>query len=60
MRRPVQAQEEEGRQTRPSIQRRDADRREVGKPEIPAVEKSRYSVPHARTVNRHRWMRRES
>ena len=26
----------------------------------PCVEKSRYCVTKARTVNRHRWMRRES
>ncbi len=26
----------------------------------PAVEKSRYRLYHTRTVNRHRWMRRES
>ncbi len=31
--------------------------REVG---IGAVKKSRYCVIRARTVNRHRWMRRES
>ena len=26
----------------------------------PSAEKSRYSVAHTRTVNRHRWMRRGS
>ena len=40
--------------------RRDAERTKVAKCMIPAVEKSRYCVTYARTVNRHRWMRRES
>ena len=33
---------------------------EVGKLVIRTVKKSRYCVICARTVNRHRWMRRES
>ena len=41
-------------------QRRDAERNEVAKPRPLPVEKSRYCVARARTVNRHRWMRRES
>ncbi len=55
-----QAQEVSDRQIRLTSQRRDADRTKVGKHPIPAAEKSRYCVPCARTVNRHRWMRRES
>ena len=42
------------------IRRRDAERTEVAKHPIPAAKKSRYCVARARTVNRHRWMRRES
>ena len=41
-------------------QRRDAERNEVAKMRPLPVEKSRYSVARARTVNRHRWMRRGS
>ena len=41
-------------------QRRDAERNEVAKPRPLPVEKSRYRVARARTVNRHRWMRRGS
>ena len=40
--------------------RRDAERIKVAKSGIRAVEKSRYCVICTRTVNRHRWMRRES
>ena len=55
------SEEESGWQIRRTIRRRDADRTKVGKCLIPAVKKSRYCViPCARTVNRHRWMRRES
>ena len=38
--------------------RRDAERNEVVKLRPLPVEKSRYRVARARTVNRHRWMRR--
>ena len=41
-------------------QRRDAERNEVVKLRPLPVEKSRYRVARARTVNRHRWMRRGS
>ena len=41
-------------------QRRDAERKRVAKPRPLPVEKSRYGVYGARTVNRHRWMRRGS
>ena len=41
-------------------QRRDAERNEVAKPRPLPVEKSRYCLYGARTVNRHRWMRRGS
>ena len=47
-------------QIRLTIRRRDADRTKVGKLEIRTVKKSRYCVICARTVNRHRWIRRES
>ena len=40
--------------------RRDAERNEVVKLRPLPVEKSRYRVARARTVNRHRWMRRGS
>ena len=39
---------------------RDVERTKVVKHVPPPVEKSRYCLPCARTVNRHRWMRRES
>ena len=40
--------------------RRDAERKKVAKPRPLPVEKSRYGSIRARTVNRHRWMRRGS
>src|SRR5699024_3542628 len=40
--------------------RRDAERNKVAKPRPLPVEKSRYGSIRARTVNRHRWMRRGS
>ena len=40
--------------------RRDAERNKVAKLRPLPVEKSRYRVARARTVNRHRWMRRGS
>ena len=40
--------------------RRDAERDKVAKLRPLPVEKSRYRVARARTVNRHRWMRRGS
>ena len=40
--------------------RRDAERNKVVKLRPLPVEKSRYRVARARTVNRHRWMRRGS
>ena len=60
MEKRVQAKEESDRQIRHLIQRRDADRtysREAG--ELTA-KKSRYCFICTRTVNRHRWVRRES
>ena len=39
---------------------RDVERTKVVKHVPPPVEKSRYRVARARTVNRHRWMRRGS
>ena len=50
-----------GEENPPSVrQRRDAERKRVAKPRPLAVEKSRYGFHGARTVNRHRWMRRGS
>ncbi len=45
-----------------AVQSEDVTRSElkVAKYAIPAAKKSRYCVIRARTVNRHRWMRRES
>ena len=39
---------------------RDGERKKVAKSMNQGDEKSRYSVMRARTINRHRWMRRES
>ena len=39
---------------------RDMERKESSEARGEAAEKSRYGFPCARTVNRHRWMRRES
>ena len=39
---------------------RDAERRESSEARGASAEKSRYGFLCARTVNRHRWMRRES
>ena len=60
MEKPVQAEQQEGRQIPLRNAGRDADRtysREAG--ELTAG-KSRYCLQCTRTVNRHRWMRRES
>ena len=39
---------------------RDGDRTESREERRPCVKKSRYCSSRTRTVNRHRWMRRES
>ena len=43
-----------------TIRIRDGERKKVAKSMNQGDEKSRYSVMRARTINRHRWMRRES
>ena len=57
---PEQAEELYTRQTRYAKRSRDADRNSSREACRAAVEKSRYCLHTARTVNRHRWMRRES
>ena len=57
---PVQAKEVCSRQIRCMSRKRDAERNESSEACEPCAEKSRYSFICARTVNRHRWMRRES
>ena len=51
-----------GMEGKPAIQPEGVKRSEKGVAKCvnPAAKKSRYCVQHARTVNRHRWKRRES
>ena len=60
MERPVQAQEVYDRQIRHTDQRRDGERNQSSEARELAAKKSRYRSICIRTVNRHRWMRRES
>ena len=60
MERPVQAEKEWDRQIRPMIQRREGERNISSEARELAAKKSRYRSICTRTVNRHRWMRRES
>ena len=57
---PVQTEEVSGWQIRLASQRRDVERNKSSEVCEPCAEKSRYRFICARTVNRHRWMRRES
>ena len=57
---PVQVRYQGGRQIPLPMGRHDAERNKVAKPRPLPVEKSRYGSIRARTVNRHRWMRRGS
>ena len=49
-----------GGPSHPARRAREGERTESSEERGGAVEKSRYGAPHARTVNRHRWMRRGS
>ena len=60
MERPVQAKERLGRKNRLITQKRDAERNKSSEACQPCAKKSRYCIYDTRTVNRHRWMRRES
>ena len=57
---PVQARYQYGRKIRHAMGRRDVERILVAKPVSHAQEKPLSFILCARTVNRHRWMRRES
>ena len=60
MEEPEQAEDRYGRQTRRTTGDCDAERNQSSEEQEGAVEKSRYGLYLTRTVNRHRWMRRES
>ena len=57
---PVQAEYLVGRKIRCITRIRDVDRTKSREAGELAAKKSRYCFIQARTVNRHRWMRRES
>ena len=60
MEEPEQAEDRYGRQNRRTTGDCDAERNQSSEEQEGAVEKSRYCLYLTRTVNRHRWMRRES
>ena len=55
-----QAEERYGRKSRRATRGSEAERNSSSEEQEGAVEKSRYCLHVTRTLNRHRWMRRES